>query len=107
MNEYIAISDHARQRIKERCGTNKKAAAERQCLLAIERGICSTQTKGSVRKWADAKLEGQNDMQLFLYGDKAYLFGVSNMTFTLVTVLQLPTEIARTAAKNRKKALPA
>lgn len=102
MNTNIYISNHARQRIKERCGTGKKASAERMCCLAIERGINAEETRGSLRHWLDEQQYEENRI-IYIYGDKAYIYSKDDGDLVLVTVLQLPAEIARIAIKNKKK----
>ena len=102
MNGNIYISNHARQRIKDRCGAGKKAAAERICNLAIERGTNAEETKGTVRRWLDQQYYDENRV-IYLYGDKAFSYTEDLDDLVLVTVLQLPAEIFRTVNKNRKK----
>lgn len=44
------ISNHARQRMKERCGFNRKAQ-DRMAMKALNDGITHKQTKGRLHKW--------------------------------------------------------
>lgn len=44
------ISRHAAERLKERCGLNKKAC-ERMAQKAFDNGIRHSQTKGRLNKW--------------------------------------------------------
>ena len=48
----IQITDHAYQRMKERCGWNKKAGA-RMADLAFSHGIEHRNTKGKLHRFLD------------------------------------------------------
>lgn len=89
-------SKHAKQRVKERCGVNKKSA-DRVAKLAIERGVARENTKGQLRKWLDAKQENSSEgSRILVWGDKAYIFSCQNV---MITCLQIPAVIT----KNMKK----
>lgn len=46
----MTITEHAKQRMKERCGFNSKTA-ERMAKKAFYGGITHAQTKGKLNKW--------------------------------------------------------
>ena len=96
MEKTTKTTKHGKQRIKERCGT-PKSSADRMCRLAAERGTRRMQTKGSLRRWLDdtaSKYAGEKEY--IVYGDKTYIF---SKEMVLITVLQLPSEIARRRKK--------
>lgn len=97
MNSIIYCSHHAKERLRERCGVNKKSAL-RCAELAVSRGQHYTETKGSVRRWLEDQIQGNHE--IYIHGDKAYVF---TDRMILVTVLQLPSEIARCNNNNRRK----
>lgn len=85
------ISNHARQRMKERCGFNKKTQ-ERMAEKAFRDGIPHNRTNGRLNKWITSlyfKNERANNIRI--YGDKAYIFCGE----TLVTVIQIPANIKK------------
>lgn len=89
-------SNHAKQRIKERCGVSKKSA-DRVAALALERGVEKENTKGSLRKWLDNKYAAdKNDGKIVVYGDKAYIFSNQNV---LITCLQIPAALTKNIKK--------
>ena len=99
MGNIVYCSQHAKERLKERCGVNKKSTL-RCAELAVSRGQHYTETKGSVRKWLEAQIIDE-EKQIYVHGDKAYVFTNSMI---LVTELQLPPEIVRCNNNNRRKA---
>lgn len=89
----LYVSNHARQRIKERCGVSKKKA-ERICQMAVERGTERENTKGQLRKWLDHKhSKGQTIM---VWGDKAYFISKEGV---LITTIQIPSSITKNIKK--------
>lgn len=93
------ISEHAKERIKERCGFNKNAT-ERMANKAFEEGITHSQTKGRLNKWVTSlyfKNKSANNIRL--YGDKAYIFCDS----VLVTVIQIPIGLMKDFKKMVKQ----
>lgn len=102
MEKVVYCTQHAKDRLRKRCGISKKSTL-RLAELAVSRGQHYTETKGSVRKWLDANIK-QEDTQIYIYGDKAYVFTYSML---LVTVLQLPPEITRCYNNSRRKAAKA
>lgn len=88
MND-VQVSMHAEERLKERCGINKKSV-QRMAEKAFTNGIHHSQTKGNLKKWVTSlyfKNETANNIRL--YGDKAYIFNNE----TLITVLQIPSNL--------------
>ena len=82
----MEVSNHAKERMKERCGFNKKSC-DRMASKAFKEGISHKQTKGRLNKWVTSlyfKNKSANNIRL--YGDKAYIFCDS----VLVTVIQIP-----------------
>lgn len=85
------ISRHAAERLKERCGLNKKAC-ERMIQKAFDEGVRHGQTKGRLNKWVTRLyFKNQNANNIRLYGDKAYIFCGE----TLVTVIQIPVGLMK------------
>lgn len=87
----MRISNHAKMRMKQRCGLNEKSC-ERIARKAFEEGICHSQTKGQLNKWVTSlyfKNEDANNIRL--YGDKAFIFCGE----VLVTVIQIPNELKK------------
>lgn len=87
----MIISNHAKQRMKERCGFNKKTQ-ERMAWKAFEDGITHAQTKGKLNKWVTSLyFKNKKADNIRLYGDYAYIFCKE----TLVTVITIPTSLKR------------
>lgn len=99
MDNIVYCSQHGKERLRERCGVNKKSAL-RCAEIAASRGRHYTETKGSVRRWLEDHIRDE-DRQIFIYGDKAYIFS-DNMV--LVTVLQMPGELVKQSNYQRVKA---
>ncbi len=82
------ISKHAEDRLKERCGFNRKTC-ERMSQKAYDDGITHAQTKGRLNKWITSLyFRNKNANNIRLYGDKAYIF----CDEVLVTVIQIPVD---------------
>lgn len=82
----MEVSNHAKERMKERCGFNKKSC-DKMANKAFKEGISHSQTKGRLNKWVTSlyfKNKSANNIRL--YGDKAYIF----CDKVLVTVIQIP-----------------
>lgn len=87
----MSVSKHAEDRLKERCGFNKKTS-ERMAQKAYEEGITHAETKGRLNKWVTGlyfRNETANNIRL--YGDKAYIF----CDKTLVTIIQIPASLMK------------
>lgn len=93
------ISKHAEERLKARCGFNKKTS-ERMAQKAFEEGITHSKTKGRLNKWVTSLyFRNKNANNIRLYGDKAYIF----CGRTLVTVIQIPTTLMKDLKKMVKE----
>lgn len=91
----MCVSEHAKERLKERCGFNKKAS-ERMSQKAFEEGIPHSKTKGRLNKWVTSLyFRNQNANNIRLYGDKAYIFCGT----VLVTVIQIPSSLMKDLKK--------
>lgn len=98
MENIVYCSHHGSSRIRERCGAKKKSTL-RIAENAISRGQHFSETKGSVKRWLEQQLHDKSN-QIYVYGDKAYIFSDNNI---LVTVLQIPAGITRCNNNNRRK----
>lgn len=93
------ISNHARQRMKERCGFNKKAQG-RMAEKAFNNGITHKQTKGRLHKWVTSLFfKNCNANNIRVYGGYAFIFAGE----TLVTVIPVPVNIRKNMNKMIKK----
>jgi len=80
------ITNHARDRLKERCGLPKKAL-ERNAKNALYKGISHNECVGSLKKYLDyLYLSHKNGNNIKIYNNHVYIFFVDR----LVTVLTLP-----------------
>lgn len=87
----IKVSKHAEQRMRERCGLNKKSI-ERIAQKAYNKGIKHESTKGRLHKWiTGVYFKNTKANNIRLYGDMLYIF-CDNV---LVTVFQIPHSIAK------------
>lgn len=87
----MKISNHARQRMKERCGFNRKAQ-ERMAERAFNEGITHKQTKGRMHKWVTSLFfRNCNANNIRLFEGFAYVFCGE----TLVTVIQIPIDLRK------------
>ena len=87
----MRISNHAKMRMKQRCGLNEKACL-RMAKKAFEEGIQHSQTKGLLNKWVTSLyFKNENANNIRLYGDKAYRFCGE----VLVTVIQIPSDLTK------------
>lgn len=87
----MTISNHARQRMKERCGFNRKAQ-DRMAENAFNEGITHKQTKGRLHKWVTSLFfKNCNANNIRMYGDNAYIFCGE----TLVTVIPVPGNLKK------------
>lgn len=93
------ISNHARQRMKERCGFNRKTQ-DRMAQKAFKEGITHKQTKGRLHKWVTSLFfKNCNANNIRLYGDNAYIFCGE----TLVTVIPIPNDLRKDFERMVKK----
>ena len=87
----MKVTRHAKDRLKERNGLNKKSI-ERIAKRALEEGIPHSRTKGQLNKWITARyFSNQSANNIRLYGDKAYIFNNE----ILITVLQIPARLMK------------
>lgn len=94
----MIVTKHAKQRIKQRCGVNKKSA-DRMAKIAYEKGVKHREVSGNLRKWVDGLyLKHHQGNQIRLYGDKAYIFHDAR----LITVIQIPHNLVKEVDKLRK-----
>jgi hypothetical protein len=83
----IHLTDHAKVRVKERCGLPKKAI-ERNAAKALHCGVSHKECIGRLKKYVDFLFLSHNcGGKIRLYGNHVYIF---TNTDTLVTVLPLP-----------------
>lgn len=95
----IEISKHAEERLKERCGLNKKAC-KRIAQKAFDEGITHSQTKGRLNKWITSLyFKNKRADNIRIYGDKAYIF----CNVVLVTVIQVPVSLMKDLKQMVKK----
>ncbi len=93
----VVVTDHARQRAKERAGLPAKSV-ERIARKALLNGIHDSRLKGEVSDWVNNKLMNYPDNRMFyLYGDKAWVFVCDKGAHVLITLLQIPAELCRKA----------
>lgn len=95
----MIISIHAEQRMKERCGFNRKAQ-DRMVQKAFNEGITHKQAKGRLHKWVTSLFfKNCNANNIRLYGDNAYIFCGE----TLVTVISIPSNLKKDFERMVKK----
>lgn len=93
------ISNHAKQRMKERCGFNKKTK-EPMTQKAFEKGITHKQAIGNLKKWiTHLYFKNKNANNIRIYGIYAYIF----CDETLVTVIRVPINIRKDINKMIEK----
>ena len=94
------MSNHATDRMNERCGLNKKSA-ERLSKLALENGISHSDTSGSLNRYL-TKLFFYNKTanNIRIYGEYVYIF----CDDILITVMPLDNKYKKTVRNiNTKK----
>ena len=95
----VIVTRHAKQRLKERSGLNKKSV-QRIAEKAYINGICHNETKGQLNKWiAGVYFKNSDANNIRVYGDKLYLFHDE----ILITVLQIPHRFTNNMADFIKK----
>lgn len=91
---------HSKERLRERSGLNKKSI-DRMVEIAYNKGYSHSQTKGRLKKWVDGLFfYDMSATNIKLYGDKAYLFKKNG---TLITVLQVPSDLTKDLKKMIKE----
>ena len=85
------VTEHAKDRLKERSGLKKKSI-DRIAEKALTEGYSHNELKGRLKKFVDALYLSHNVCNnIKIYGDKAYLFKGT----TLITVLQVPNYLTK------------
>mgnify|MGYP003571335509 CR=1 FL=1 len=102
LDVHLEISDHARKRIKERCGVRNRKAISRLVRKAFEEGLTHRDVTGKLCKYVDSLyLKYHRGNQIRLFGDKAYIFDNE----ILITVLPIPHNLLNLVeiAKRKKQ----
>jgi len=100
--EKSALTHHARQRLKQRVGLNKKSA-NRVADRALGLGLRHAELKGSLIKYAnELYLKNKNINNLRIYGEHVYLFH----DYVLITVFHLPRNLKKIAHKINNNRVP-
>ncbi len=87
----MEISNHAKKRLKERAGCNKKNC-EKLAAKAFVEGISHSQTKGRLNKWVTSLFyRNKNANNIRLYRGMAYIFCGE----ILVTVIHIPQSLMK------------
>lgn len=94
----MKVTRHAKKRMKERCGLNKKST-DRMAEIAYENGLKHRELTENLKKWVNSLyFYNHRANQIRLYGDKAYIFHNTE----LITVIQIPPDLKKEADKLRK-----
>ena len=94
----MRVSKHAKDRLKERCGLNKKSH-DRIAAKALLEGITHSQTKGHLNKRITSLyFKNKNANNIRLFGDKAYIF----CDEILVTIIQIPANLTKEVTRIKK-----
>ncbi len=100
MSCAIHLTEHARERGKERLGLSGDAL-QRTCERAFEDGIPQQETRGSLRRWIDHQgsihRKGNN---LRLWGNHVFVFENK----ALITILHLPHSFEAQVRKLSRRA---
>ena len=95
----MKVTDHAKSRIKERCGLPKKAI-ERNAKIAFEEGICHNDCTGRLRKYIDYLfLSHGRGANIRIHGNYVYIFSHTR----LITVFLLPNVYKNAVSKTIKR----
>lgn len=93
------VSRHANERIRERCGANKKSV-NRMAQNALERGLKHSETTGNLNKYLNGVfLKECKATDIRVYNGKVWLFTKD----TLITVLQIPSNLTKDVEIQLKK----
>lgn len=96
------LTHHGEQRMSDRVGLNHDAS-QRLVDRALGEGIRPSETRGSLRRYLDGLyLSKRNATNIRVYGEHVYLFDDDR----LITVLHLPCDFKRAAAKIRSRRSP-
>ena len=95
----LYITDHAAGRFKSRAGLPKRTVAK-YAAIALERGIAREDATGQLRRYFDMLyLRQQTANNIRIYSGKVYIFRFG----TLITVLNLPGGLQKSAQKAQRK----
>ena len=93
------VSDHARKRMRERNGLNKKSI-DRIADKAYKYGLKHGETTGRLNKWITKLYFVNRDANsIRIYGDKVYIFSND----FLITVFKVPNNLLNTVRANKKQ----
>ncbi len=85
----MTLTNHAKDRIIERMGINKRST-NRMAELALKRGYSRSETKGSLNKFLDKLfLSHMNANNIKVYNSHAFMF----INERLITVIKIPTNV--------------
>jgi len=88
------VSTHAKKRLHERMGVNKKSS-ERVAQNALKSGIKRQDFSGSIRRFLDMLYFQYMDKEIIVYSNKVFVFAGD----ILVTVMDLPSRYNKVCAK--------
>lgn len=92
------VTDHAKQRTKDRLGVSKKIA-NKVASKALEHGITHASAKGNLKSYLDKLyLSHKTANNIRVYNRKIYIFD----GHILITVLNLPNNLIKIADKLQK-----
>lgn len=94
--EKITISSHAKERLKERLGLNKKSMI-RMANRAMKKGITELECSRRIRHYLQ-RVSTKHKRITRIYAGFVWVYGEGN----LVTVFPLPRELVVEAEKNKK-----
>lgn len=98
MNNAI-VTNHAKQRAKDRLGVSKKIA-DKIANKALEQGVTHANAKGNLKSYLDKLyLRNKTANNLRIYNRKVYLFDGP----VLITIYNLPNNLINAADKLQKK----
>lgn len=92
----IHVTSHAKDRIKERLGVNKKSS-KKVTKIALEKGLNIDELTGPLLKFAEQKISANNNAvnNVAVYNEKLFLFENKR----LVTVIPLGLKLKKIAQK--------
>ena len=95
----LKITDHAKKRLVERIGINKRST-EKISEVAFREGLSHSDLTGILKKYIDkVYLKEKKANNIRIYGTNVYLF----KNTTLITVLRLTSKLSKIAIKLNKK----
>lgn len=95
------VTYHGEKRIIQRVGGNKKSA-DKIAQKALEMGLSHSDTHGNLYKYlTKVSLHNGNRNHVKVYNEKIYIFNKE----LLITVLNLPFDLCRTARQLQKNKL--